>query len=87
MTLRHLLGFSSLVFSRSICSGPQTSSVQDLSDLLVVVRKLIERGKYVTSFFFINKPYVFLLLFFSGKGFFGEKGGGGASRNLCEHFF
>ena len=40
VTLRQLLGFSSLVFSRSVCSGQQTSSVQDLSDLLVVVCRL-----------------------------------------------
>ena len=38
MTLWQLLGFSSLVFSGSVCSGQQTSSVQDLSDLSVVVR-------------------------------------------------
>ena len=38
--LRQLLGFSSLVFSRFVCSGQQMSSVQDLSDLLVEVCSL-----------------------------------------------
>ena len=49
MTLRQLLGFLSLVFSRSVCSGQQTSSVQDLSDFLVRSNKLYFFNVFCTS--------------------------------------